>query len=147
MLDRRQIDRTVSQEQRSRASDRRIAPRYAAGGTTVVLSWNKDDEHHTVGATLQDISLGGGSALAEEAPPVGSLVWFRLLGDDRTPWIGVNIIAVTRTGLLRLGPRLVRWRFRDPCPYQVFKSAIDGFSFEAATPQQTVADYNYRDWR
>src|SRR5262245_33670031 len=130
MLDRRQIDRTVGHDQRVRGGDRRIAPRYLAGGTTVVLSWNKDDSHKSVRATLQDISLGGGAALAEEAPPVGSLVWFRLFGDDQTPWIGINIIAVSRTGLLRLGPRLVRWRFRDPCPYQVFKSAIDGFSLE-----------------
>lgn len=148
MLDRRRIDiNNVFSDRRDLGSDRRVAPRYRAGGTNVILTWAEDDDYRTVGAVLRDISLGGGSALADNAPPTGSPAWFRLHGDDSTPWIGVTVIAASRTGILHLGPRLVRWRFSEACPYQVFKAAIDGFSLEMHTPDQTVHGYNYRDWR
>src|SRR3954463_149810 len=83
MLERRRTDMSVTRNRRDdRGSDRRVAPRYSAGGTTVILTWSEDEDFRTVGARLRDISMGGGSALAEVAPAAGTIVWFRLRTDD-----------------------------------------------------------------
>jgi hypothetical protein len=128
MLERRLAETSVPLDRRSDERDRRIAQRYRAGGTCVVLTWTEDDEYRTIAATLRDLSLGGGSALAGEAPPKGTLFWFRLGSDRSSQWIGAHVVGVSRTGILGRGPRLIRWRFRESCPYQIFKSAIEGFS-------------------
>src|SRR5947209_5811143 len=120
MLERRMLDVPIEQDRRARARDRRIAQRYSAGGTAAVLTWTDGDDSRTVPAILRDISIGGGSALVDTPPPKGRLVWFRLRSDKHSAWIGAVIIGISRTGMLGRGPRLVRWRFRETCPYEVF---------------------------
>lgn len=131
MLERRVFEMSVAPDRRLPGDDRRKTPRYAAGGTVVILTWPDGDDYRTVAAELKDISFGGGSALVESAPPAQSTVWFRVRGDDTSPWIGATVVGVSRTGLLGRGPRFLRWRFAESCPYGIFKAAIDGFSGES----------------
>src|SRR3954470_12302450 len=132
MIERRMLDIPIEQDRRARGRDRRNARRYAAGGTLAVLTWAEGDDMRTASARLRDISLAGGSALVESPPPKGTLVWFRLQSDLYSNWLGAYIIGVSRTGVLGRGPRLVRWRFRETCPYEIFKAAIEGFTSEVA---------------
>lgn len=127
--------------------DRRKASRYDTGQTFVILSWTEGDELRSVVATLRDISLNGGSALAKIAPCAGTNAWFRLQGDDTSPWLAATIVASSKTGLLGRGPRLVRWRFPEPCPYHLFKAAINGFSASRDVDDVTMPGYTRRDWR
>jgi hypothetical protein len=145
MLQRRTSDNASRQE--GSGGDRRGSPRYEAGKTLVVLSWNEGEAYRTVVGTLRDISLGGGAALAETAPPVGTVVWFRLKEDQSSPWVAASIVAVSKTGMLGLGQRLVRWKFPEPCLYHVFKAAINGFSESVDIEEVTMPGYDKRDWR
>src|SRR4051794_17628646 len=143
MIERRRAAMTVSEDRRGRSgSERRLTPRYPAGGTSVVLTWTEDNNFRSVGASLRDISQGGGSGMAEDAPAPGTVLWFRLTGDDTTPWIGATVIGVSKSGFLGRGPRLVRWQFRESCPYEVFKAAIEGFNVDV---HANDPGYNYRD--
>ncbi|SIO59277.1 hypothetical protein SAMN05444166_5988 [Singulisphaera sp. GP187] len=127
--------------------DRRSASRYDTGPTYVVLSWTEGETLLSVVATLRDISLSGGSALAKNAPCVGTMAWFRLQGDDTSPWVAATIVAVSKTGLLGRGPRLIRWKFPEACPYLIFKAAINGFSASQDVDDVTMPGYTRRDWR
>lgn len=147
MLERRSLQQPVAQNNRSSGRDRRTSPRYPAGGTIAILSWSDGEDYRTVAARLSDISLGGGSALAETAPPEKSPVWFRLRGDDASPWVGATVISVCRTGMLGRGPRFIRWRFSEACPYQIFKEAIDGFSEEVHDQDYTRRNTTRSEWR
>ncbi|WP_406701239.1 hypothetical protein V5E97_29930 [Singulisphaera sp. Ch08] len=130
-----------------RGDDRRSASRYIAGLTNVILGWTEAETPRSVVARLRDISLEGGSALAKIAPHAGTTAWFRLQGDDASPWIAVSIVAISRTGLLGCGPRLVRWKFPEACPYHVFKAAINGFSASQDVDEVKMPGYTPRDWR
>lgn len=127
--------------------DRRSASRYVTGQTFVILSWTEGDQTENVVATLRDISLGGGAALAKTAPCAGTSAWFRLQGDNESPWVAATIVSVTKTGLFGRGPRLVRWRFPEACPYHLFKEAINGFSASVEIEDVTMPGYTRRDWR
>jgi hypothetical protein len=132
MLERRLHDQNVSQDRRASGRDRRLAPRYPAKGTWAVLTWHDGEDYRTMAAVLRDISLIGGSALADQPLEPGTPLWFRVSGDDQSPWVGGRVVGVARTGLLGRGPRLIRWSFAEACPYGVFKSAISGFQHEHA---------------
>jgi len=111
------------------------------------LSWTEGGTQRSVESTLCDISLGGGAALATSAPTVGAVLWFRLQGDETSPWVEARVVSVAKTGFLGFGRRLIRWQFPDPCPYQIFKAAIQGFSRSTDIEEQTHPGFEKRDWR
>ncbi|AGA27416.1 hypothetical protein Sinac_3143 [Singulisphaera acidiphila DSM 18658] len=141
------LERRSNHSASNRSGDRRGASRYVTGQTFVILSWTEGEELRSVVATLRDISLGGGSALAKVAPSAGTMAWFRLQGDNTSPWVAATIVAISKTGLLGLGPRWIRWKFPESCPYHLFKDAINGFSSSREVDDVTLPGYTRRDWR
>lgn len=135
MFERRATTNALHERRKNSGSDRRITQRYEAGGTPVLLTWRDMEEYHTIEGRLQDISLGGVSALTPETPPPGVPIWFRLRNDDRSEWILAAVVGSGRSGLFGRGPRVLRLRFHESCPYDVFKAAIEGFTQESLDPE------------
>jgi hypothetical protein len=135
MFERRASVNALHEGRKKSGSDRRITQRYEAGGTPVVFTWREMEEYRTIEGRLQDISLGGVAALTPESPPHGVPIWFRLRDDDRSAWIPAWVVGNARSGLFGLGPRVLRVRFHEACPYDVFKAAIEGFTQESLDPE------------
>jgi hypothetical protein len=127
--------------------DRRGAPRYATQGTAAVIGWAVGEEHRTIPATLIDISLGGSSAWVESFPPRGEAVWFRLDGENPSPWIKASVIEAITKGYLFWTRKRVRLRFLEACPYDVFKAAIEGFTREIQQDFHPIEGFHSRLWR
>ena len=147
MSDRRTTISPWIEERREADRDRRQAQRYLAGGTPVVLTWTEAGQFRTLNARLKDISLSGLAVFSESSPPKGIPIWFRLKDDQTSDWINAAVVGSAKTGLLGLGPRVVRMHFLSPCPYHVFKEAIDGFTHQIKYPDQSLGVYTRRDWR
>jgi hypothetical protein len=116
---------------RSLGRNRRVSQRYDAGGTAAVFAWQESNHFRTMEASLERISLGGVSALAECVPPAETPLWFRLRDDQTSDWVPATLVGAARTGRLRTGRHRVRMRFFETCPYDIFKAAIEGFSHES----------------
>ena len=127
--------------------ERRSAPRYASQGTAAFIGWSDGDDQRTIPATLIDISMGGFSAWVDSYPPRGVPVWLRLDGASCSPWLKANVVATGRSGYLFWSRRRVRLRFLEPCPYDFFKEAIQGFTREVNYLDQTFEGANRRYWR
>jgi len=145
MLERRTHSVPVEQERRGAGRDRRASQRYTATGTFALFTWQKGEGYDAIEVSLRDISSGGVSAIAEAAPPEDRPLWFRLRADDVSAWIGVTIVAISRTGFLGRGPRIVRTRFHETCPYEVFKAAISGLVRECADAEFARGGLRGRD--
>lgn len=146
MLERRSKQDSAPQERRSSGTDRRVAIRYTAGGTSGTLTWRMGDEYREVDVTLRDISLSGVSMISKDAIPDDVPLWFRVRGDDQSEWVESRVVGISKTGILGRGPRLVRLRFQQPCPYHVFKHAIEGFSQEYQDLEFARGGFRKRDW-
>jgi hypothetical protein len=96
---------------------------------------------------LIDMSMGGLSAQVETFPPPGVPVWFRLDGESPSPWLKASVVATGTSGLLGSGRRSVRLRFLEPCTYDLFKQAIDGFTRERDYSDQAYDGVDGRYWR
>src|SRR4051812_42571158 len=114
------VDRRTSRE------DRRAAPRYPSKGAHAFLEWEDGGEVRRIPARLGDISMGGLSASVDSFPPGGAAVRVRL-DDPRSPPVETLLIATITKGLFAWTRRSVRLRFLEPCPYEFFKAAIEGF--------------------
>jgi hypothetical protein len=128
--------------------DRRAASRYSAKGPPAFLGWYEGDDYRTTAVKLVDVSMTGIKAEVEAFPSSGaSVAWLCLVGQKPSQWIEVGIIAtITERHLFRTR-RLVRLRFLEPCTYDFFKGAIEGFSHEVHRPIPVEDGLNPRDWR
>jgi hypothetical protein len=147
MSDRRRKSTPTLGERRAPAGDRRAAPRYATGGTSALIGWAEGEAHRTTPARLIDISMGGFSAWVEEFPPRGVAVWFRLEGENPSPWIKASVVKTIKSGYLFWTRRQARFRFLEACPYELFKDAIEGFSQHIQYSDQVFEGFNGRYWR
>jgi hypothetical protein len=129
------------------SGERRTTVRYPTPSTSVLIGWREGDGHRTTSGTLIDISLGGCAAQVTDFPPREGTVWFRLTGSDSLPWIQAEVIATIKKGSLGWTRRLVRLRFIESCPYDVFKLAVEGFGREVRLPDFEAEGYSIRDWR
>ncbi len=113
-------------------SDRRSTLRYATPGATALLGWKEGNVQRTMTLRVQDISLGGLSAIADEPPPADAApLWVMFQTGVTREWVEVTLIASQKTRALVVFAKrsyLLRMRFSDSCPYNVFKDAIAGFS-------------------
>jgi hypothetical protein len=146
MSDRRRKS-TPTPSNRRAASERRGAPRYVTGGTPALIGWAEGEAHRTTPARLIDISMGGFSAWVEEFPPRGVAVWFRLEGENPWPWIKATVVKTITSGYLFWTRRQARFRFLEPCPYDLFKEAIEGFTKEVQYSDEIFEGFNSRHWR
>jgi hypothetical protein len=147
MFGRRSRNVSTLSEHRVRGQDRRGAPRYAARGTPAVIGWAEGDQHRTTPAILVDMSMGGLSAWVETFPPPGAAVWFRLDGESPSPWLKVSVVATGTSGRLVATRRHIRLRFLEPCTYDLFKRAVDGFTRERDLSDQSYDGFDTRYWR
>ena len=97
--------------------------RYAAAKAPVEIGWWIGQEFKTAEMALRDISLSGASAVTRTPPPDSAPIWLRLNDPAQPDWVEAKVIAITTRFW---GPALVRMKFREPCPYEFFKAAIQG---------------------
>jgi hypothetical protein len=147
MFGRRSRNVPTLSKRRVREEDRRGAPRYVARGTPAVIGWAEGDQHRTIPATLIDMSMGGLSARVETFPPPGVPVWFRLDSESPSPWLKASVVATGTSGRLVATRRHLRLRFLEPCTYDLFKRAIDGFTRERDLGDQQFDGFDGRHWR
>ena len=146
MSSRRHSNLPTPRHRSAAGHDRRHAQRYATSGTSGIIGWSEGDEQRTTPATLIDISLGGCAAHVTIFPPTESPVWVRLVSLPSSPWIEASVVATVKRGSFAWTKRLVRLRFVEGCPYDVFKAAIDGFSREVQLPDFEAKGFSIRDW-
>jgi hypothetical protein len=147
MSDRRHRDAPVLSKRHAVAGERRNASRYETKGTAAFIGWSEQGEYRTVAATLIDISMGGFSAWIKTVPPPAEDVWLRLDGEDPPRWIKAHVVAMYKTGCLSWARRRVRLRFLEPCPYDFFKAAIEGFTREVTQTDNIIEKFHSRFWR
>jgi c-di-GMP-binding flagellar brake protein YcgR len=104
--------------------ERRTWQRYPARETRATLFWDEPDVRRAIQGELLNISGGGAAIIAEAAPPDDRPVWLGL-GKDPLPINGIEarlvIFSLDPSGLT-----VVRLRFIDPCPMELFELAIQG---------------------
>ena len=59
----------------------------------------------------------------------------------------VSVIEAKRSGFLTWSSRRLRLRFLEPCPYDLFKAAIDGFMHEANQSDNIAERFHSRFWQ
>jgi hypothetical protein len=115
-------------------ADRRSTQRYRAFWPEASLGWDDGTGFRSVSASLRDISLGGAALLSREAPRAGTIALVRLDGARESEWIEATVVEARKTSWVPQTPRLVRLKFRAPCPYDFFTSAIRGLGQEHLRP-------------
>jgi len=133
----------------SPGSDRRASCRYPIDGRSAQISWwtvaptpashyrpRFDDaserdvpQNQTVSVSIVDISQAGLAVVSPVSPPLGERVWFRLDQELSLDWIELIAVGSAAAGD---GNQLVRFSFRETCPYDLFKSLV--FSAGSARP-------------
>jgi hypothetical protein len=128
-------------------TERRSASRYATPGTPVLIAWGEGPDYRTTAGTLTDISLGGCAVQVTTLPPKRGAVSIRLTGPAPSPWIQASVLEAIKRGRFAWTRRIVRLRFTESCPYDLFKAAIAGFTREIQLPDFEAQGYSIRDWR
>jgi hypothetical protein len=108
------------------SKDRRGAPRYTPAEALVAcLCWHQGDEHKYTKGTIINVSATGILMMVDEVPPPKGAVWIRLEPPHPTDWVEGDTVRVEN----HWGePKTARVRFREACPYDMFKAAVNGFA-------------------
>lgn len=114
-----------TQERRIASQDRRRALRYPAAMDQAEVGWCEDKQFRTAAARLKDISSGGAALILDGQEVASTSLWMRLGGENPTQWISANLAGAQTS---EDGVQLVRLAFAEPCPYDVFKTAVWGTS-------------------
>ncbi len=78
-------------------------------------------QNRTVVVSLVDVSHAGLAVLSPAVPPRGERVWFRLENSENPDWIELTTVGASTTPEQL---HLVRFAFRESCPYDLFKSLV-----------------------
>jgi hypothetical protein len=84
-------------------------------------SGNGEPQMLSCPARILDISHTGISLVSEFAPPEGQPLWVRLDGLEPSDWIEGTLAGLSRRDADK---HLVRIRFTQGCPYDVFKAIV-----------------------
>src|SRR5689334_6078702 len=76
------------------------------------IAWSQGASDRTAPARLIDISRLGAALSTAHPPPQGLVIRLRLVGNEPTPWIEAQVLAVEALGQ---GRHRVRLQFREPC--------------------------------
>jgi hypothetical protein len=74
-------------------------------------------------AFILNLSHTGALLVSETAPVEGQSMWVRLDGPETSDWVEGSVRAVSKR---EPGKFLIRYVFRDACPYAFFKAAVYG---------------------
>jgi hypothetical protein len=108
------------------SKDRRGAPRYSPSESVAAcLCWHAGKEHQYTKSEILNVSMTGVMLRVVEVPPENAPVWVRLEEPNPTDWVEADVVRVNN----HWGePKTARLRFREPCPYDIFKAAVNGFA-------------------
>jgi hypothetical protein len=130
--------------------DRRASQRYGVVRTPVFLGWLEGSKHKIIYGSLTNVSLSGAALETEDAPPESGALWLRLNHAEFSEWIAATIVGVRKTcgiPMIRKPSYQIRLAFREACPYEVFKMAIEGFASYLEIPDMMYKDFDGRYWR
>ena len=123
------------------------APRYAANGNAALLVWAEGQAWRGGSASVVDFGFDGCTLRVDDFPPRGGAAWLCLAATGPSPWLQGTVIATIKKGRFSWVRRLVHLRFLEPCPYDVFKAAIGGFSRSWTVPEFESSRFSERDWQ
>lgn len=130
--------------------ERRDANRYASKGSPVLLGWLEGETCQTSRGVLEDVSQSGAKLVVDVAPPAGVLALVHLPFGDFPGKVKGVVVGVAAVGKWpwSLGKKsfTVRLRFTEPCPYDFFKAAIDGFVRNTDQIDCEFDGFEPRDW-
>jgi c-di-GMP-binding flagellar brake protein YcgR len=107
-----------------RHQERRLWQRYPARETRATLAWYEQDIERTIPAELLNISGGGAAIITEVEPPADQPLWLGLESKDVAivpTEARLVVISADPSGL-----KVVRLRFVDSCPMEMFELAMQG---------------------
>lgn len=107
------------------ARDNRRSFRYEAVQSAVDLGWWDETGFHVQAATLKNLSRGGALLVSPTLPPEGERIWLCVTGAPCGDWAEVAVVSRSERAE---GSRLVRVRFVEACPYEMFSLAVHGIS-------------------
>ncbi len=127
-------------------AERRATCRYVPANRDVTMGWWKDGVYHAEPCLLLDFSMGGMGIKSAVEPTGAAEVGIKTgLGDDSDQdWQALEVVHVRPLG--RKGPYKVHLRFRDSCPYDLFKRVMAG-EFVEARPTNAAPEFDARYWR
>src|SRR5690242_16030235 len=112
-----------------RPNERRIAARHSTVENRILLAWRDDAGHGQVAGHLVNISQTSALLVTQRVPASGASAFLRLVTPSESVWLEAQIVSTTlglRARLTGKGPCVVRIRFPEACPYDVFKLATHG---------------------
>ena len=122
-------------------------PRNAANGNPALLVWSEGHAWRGTPGSLIDFGIDGCSLSVGDFPPSGGTAWLCLAATGPAPWIQATVAATVKKGRFSWTRRLVDLQFRDPCPYDIFKAAVGGFSRNWTLPEFESSRFSEREWR
>jgi hypothetical protein len=99
---------------------------------TVFIGWNGPRGFEFTQARILNLSLGGAAVAATRFPPEVHSAWIRGAGTnpDHPEWVFIDVQEIS------YGPdleQLIRLRFTESCPYEIFKTVV----LSARNPEET----------
>ncbi|MDR3632427.1 MAG: FHA domain-containing protein [Isosphaeraceae bacterium] len=97
------------------------------GGASAVASRDNETsskegpQNRTVAVSMVDVSHAGLAVLSPIVPPRGERVWFRLDNEQAVDWVELSAVGAAPGGG---GQHIVRFAFRETCPYDLFKILV-----------------------
>jgi hypothetical protein len=128
-------------------SERRNAPRYPARDALGVLGWWEGAHYQTARCLMLDLSQNGARVVSDEAPAdPDTPIWLCLAGDQPSDWIAARAVEIRATPGQAY---VVRMAFHEPCPYDVYKNVVPGFTFIPPPESQVEGEIptDSRMWR
>ena len=77
--------------------------------------------NRVISVSMVDVSHAGLAVLSPVVPPHGERVWFRLDHEQESDWVELSAVGNAPAGS---GHHLVRFAFRETCPYDLFKTLV-----------------------
>lgn len=96
--------------------DRRREPRYVPGVAETYVGWWEGGSFRAELGTLRNFSVGGAAIDLEADPGETEAVWLCVVGPGRVIWTPARLLG--REG------RVVRIRFAEPFPFDLFELLI-----------------------
>jgi hypothetical protein len=114
------------------AIERRLSRRYTAVPNEAVVEFTRRGKARIVGARLVDISATGALLRMSESPPVGELLWVRLVHPVRTSELMATAVRTDDAGGVGVA-------FGRSCDRTFYWTATRGEDFRSDAPGRFMA--------
>ncbi|GAC1469468.1 MAG: hypothetical protein NVSMB9_13340 [Isosphaeraceae bacterium] len=110
----------------------RHSSRYLPAKPLVYLGWWEEPEFRTCAAALRNLGHGGALIHVGLKPPTQNSLWLCMAGSPPRAWVEVLVVSMT---VQVEGTYLIRLKFPEICPYEMFQEAVLGWDLDGATVQ------------